>query len=186
MARRSYDDSGATVGYLPDVASAGAERQQPRAIGVPGILVVTLGVVLILIAFTTQNWYAASSHVDSAGDVGFAELHRLASVSGGGLSRAYFGWLAWVLILAAIVVGFLANVPSPASIGLRAVGLLLGLIGAAGTYAALHGVVPGGDVFHNADAGIWLAVVGYLVTGVGAALGPRRLPPPPPHRPRPF
>ena len=166
-----------------------------------GIVLVTLGVVLILISFTALHWYAASSQVDSAGDAGFADLHRLATVSGRGLARAYFGWFAWLLILAVIVLGFLANVPSAAALWLRVAGVLLGLAGAGATYAALHGVVPGGNVFHNADAGIWLAMIGYVIAGAGAAVGPPRTSQPPedaatpdtptpgapaPRRPRPF
>ena len=88
-----------------------------------------------------------------------------------------------VLLIALIVVAFGANLPSRASDGLRVLGFFLGLVGVAVTYYTLSRYAEAThDLFgtssgalDNADLGIWCALGGYLLAGVGAALGP--LPP---------
>lgn len=159
-----------------DVATAQSAR---RAIGVPGIVLVLGGAVLVLLAIRFLHWYDVPSGHDSSGDVTFRKLHGSAEQLGGaGVASAYFGWLAWVLLLAGIVVGVAANVPSPVSDPLRVGGFLVGLVGSAGTYYALkqHFNATGSrhDVFHNATWGVWAALVGFLLIAAGAALGPRR------------
>jgi hypothetical protein len=111
--------------------------------------------------------------------VTFSKLHDSSEQLGGaGVASAYFGWLAWVLLLASIVVGVAANVPSPLADGLRVGGFVVGVIGVGGTYYALaqHFNATGSahNVFHNATWGVWAALVGFLLAAVGAVLGPRR------------
>src|SRR6185437_8877026 len=109
--------------------------------------------------------------------------HNLASFPAQGrpaASVAYFGWLAWVLLLVLIVVAFGANLPNKASDGLRLLGFFLGLVGVAVTYYTLSRYAEAThDLFgtssgalDNADLGIWAALGGYLLAGIGAALGP--------------
>jgi hypothetical protein len=154
-----------------------------RRVGVPGIALTLAGAILVLVSFTALDWYAGSGGADALQGIGFTDLHRnLTALPASAATDAYFGWVAWTLLLALIIVGSLANLPGRSSKGLRLVGLLLGLVGAAFTYyalaqyvQALHDVgAPRAGVFHQARAGIWLALLGYLAAGLGAVTGPLR------------
>ena len=154
-------------------------QQRRRAIGLPGVALVLLGALLVLLSFRFLDWYDVPASADSSGDVTFSKLHASAEQLGGaGVATAYFAWLAWVLLLAVIVVGVAANVPSPAADGLRVAGFLVGALGVAGTYYALaqHFDATGSthDVLHNSTWGLWAALLGFLIAAGGAGLGPRR------------
>jgi hypothetical protein len=158
------------------VATTDASR---RSIGVPGVVLVLAGAASVLLSFRFLHWYDVPAGHDSSGDVTFSKLHDSSEQLGGaGVANAYFGWLAWVLLLASIVVGVAANVPSPLADGLRVGGFVVGVIGVGGTYYALaqHFNATGSahNVFHNATWGVWAALVGFLLAAVGAVLGPRR------------
>src|SRR5205823_10007143 len=99
------------------------------------------GAVLGIIAFTALDWYKGrpASH--------FSDIHDAVNVlhSRGldtGIGYVYFRWLAWALLAAAVVVAVLANLPSPASPGLRVLGALLGLAGIGITFWAI-------DIYHG-------------------------------------
>ncbi|MDT4907682.1 MAG: hypothetical protein QOF87_3090 [Pseudonocardiales bacterium] len=149
-----------------------------RSMGTRGIALVLIGALALLISFTVLEWYPGSSQPSAVAHIRFADLHQasdfdLAPV----LSGAYFGWLAWVLLLLVIAVGFAANVPTQASGVLRILGAAIGLGGVVATYYALAGLSrrnEGDYPLHNASAGIWLALAGFLIAGLGAALGPMR------------
>jgi hypothetical protein len=143
-----------------------------------------VGAAVVLVSFTSLDWYAGSQGADAVHGIGFSDLHHnLASlVMVPAATKAYFAWLAWVLLILVIVVALVANLPVVASNGLRVLGLFLGLVGAAFTYYALaeyiqalhdQGAQPGG-VLDHARAGIWLAMGGYVLAGLGASLGPLR------------
>jgi hypothetical protein len=104
-----------------------------------------------------------------------------------GISYIYFGWLAWALFAVAVVGAFAAVLPSAFSGILRAAGLVIGLAAAgltvwaidlihfSGPLEALSSASPGfGDYLAHAHAGFWVAVGGFLLLAVGAAMGPRR------------
>ena len=152
---------------------------QLRGLGLPGIAAVTVGAVLVLAAFTKLNWYSGSSQgADSiGGGIDFRTLHaRVTTFDAPGISSAYFAWLAWTILIAAILLGFGANLPGRAADSLRVLGATLGAIGAAATYIALHELVAaagtGAGVFDHAAIGLWLTLAGYLLIAIGAAAGP--------------
>jgi hypothetical protein len=157
---------------------AATDARAARSIGVPGIGLILAGVVLLLVSFTAVDWYPGSNRPSAVAHIGFTDLHHLTAASTSvAIAKAYFGWLAWVLLILVIVVGFAANVPTPAANGLRVAGFALGLAGAAVTYLALDrlaGWAGSRSAFDHARAGVWLAIGGYLVAGLGAGLGPRR------------
>ncbi len=157
---------------------AASDARTTGSIGVPGVALLLAGVVLLLVSFTAVDWYPGSDRPSAVAHIGFADLHHLtAAGTSVALAKAYFGWLAWVLLILVIVVGFAANLPSPAADGLRVAGLALGLGGAVVTYLALVKLASWSgsrSAFDDARAGVWLAIGGYLVAGLGAALGPRR------------
>lgn len=148
-----------------------------------GIVLMAVGVVLLWLSFTTLDWYPRPKVADAVQKIDFVALHHnLDTFPAPGPTKAYFTWLAWVLLIVLILVAFAANVPTKASDGLRLTGFFLGLVGAAFTYYALsryaqaqhdlHG--SNGDALDHAQIGIWFAFGGYLLAGAGAAIGPRR------------
>lgn len=151
----------------------------------PGVALVLLGALLVIVAFGFLDWYDVPSHgADSAGDVTFGKLHASArQLDGAGTARAYFGWLAWVLLILLILAGVAASLPFGPSDAFRVAGFLLGLIGLAFTYLAvvqLHNaqVAAGAaehSVFYNSTWGLWAAFLGFACGTAGAALGPRRV-----------
>lgn len=160
-------------------------RPDSRRVGVLGMLVVTLGAVMLIMSFTSLDWrQRASNGGDNVGTIDFAALRQnlehFPAAGRPAATVAYFTWLCWVLLLALIVVGFVANVPSPWSNGLRLTGFFLGMVGAAFTYYALTRYAQAThDLFgsssgalDNSDLGIWFALFGYLLAGVGSAIGP--------------
>ena len=156
-----------------------AEHGQ-RAIGVPGIGLVVTGGLLVLVAFRFLDWYdVPTASANSAGEVTFGKLHSSAEqLSGAGMAGAYFGWLAWTLLIALLVAGVGANVASPAADALRVTGFTLGIAGAGTTYLALaqhfDATASEHGVFYNSTWGVWATLAGFLAAGAGAAIGPRR------------
>jgi hypothetical protein len=154
------------------------ETAPARSIGLRGIAVVLVGAFFLLASFSVLEWYPGSTEPSAIAHIHFADLHDMARLDASPtLSAAYFDRLAWLLLLAAIAVGFAANLPTPASGLLRMVGVAIGLGGVAATYYALDGLArlnEGDYPLHHASAGIWLTFVGYLLVAVGAALGPPR------------
>ena len=161
----------------------------PARIGVPGVALMVAGAVMVLVSFTSAAWYAGTRSVDSVGPRTFGSLHTLTQYPGTpAVAHAYFSWLAWVLLILAIVFALGANLPTAHANPLRILGALIGMVGAGATYLAIEQPHQGtsGSAFDNAAAGIWLALAGFLLAGAGAAIGP--LPaklPQPAGRPRP-
>lgn len=151
-----------------------------KRLGYPGIALVLCGAVLVLVSFTAVNWYAGSHGADAVSDIGFRDLHQnLSAFHAPGAATTYFGWIAWTVLILALICGFAANLPTAHANGLRVAGLALGLVGFAWTYYALAQYIQGlkdrgvdAGVFDNAGAGIYLALVGYLLLALGAAIGP--------------
>jgi hypothetical protein len=163
--------------------SPGAPTGSGASIGVVGLAAVVLGAVLVLVSFTALSWYGGGRGADSAGAAKFGDLHTLATaVAGSGLGRTYFSWLAWILLILVIVIGLAANIPSPGTGALRGIGLVVGGAAAVLTYLAVAKLFDavhalGGTqvgVFDHAQPGLYLALAGFLLAGVGAAIGPKR------------
>jgi Na+/proline symporter len=157
-----------------------------RRIGVFGIVLVSAGAIMLILSFTTLEWRKLVARGDAVSEIDFAALRQnLEHFPAGGKpgpTVAYFTWLCWVLLIALILVGFAANLPTRRSNGLRLLGFFLGLVGAAFTYYALSRYsLASHDLFgtssgalDNADLGIWFALGGYLLAGAGSAIGPRQ------------
>jgi hypothetical protein len=154
----------------------------PRAIGVTGALLVIAGGALVLVAYRFLEWYDSPGRADSAARITFSELHGSADqLSGAGAANAYFNWLAWVLLIALVLVGVPATLPIQPADALRVAGCVIGVVGVAATYfavAQLHNaqVAAGGErhnPFYNSTWGLWLTLSGFAAGAVGALLGPR-------------
>ncbi len=152
-----------------------------RVVGAPGLALTALGGLMVVVSFTVLGWYSASGGVDTVGAIGFGELHaQTRSFDAPQLARDYFAWLSWVLLLATIGMGIEANLPSRSSGSFRVLGFVSGCVGAGVTYLALHSLWGaladryGADVgvFRHASLGLWVALAGFVLAGLGAALGP--------------
>jgi hypothetical protein len=158
-------------------------EERMRSIGLPGVVLVLGGAVLVLVSFRFLDWYELPRGADSTSEITFGALRNSADqLNGAGAATAYFDWLAWVLLIAVIGIGIAANLPVPVADGLRVAGFLLGLVGVAATYfaiAQLHNAqVSAGaskhSVFYNSTWGLWTAFAGYVLAAFGSGLGTRR------------
>lgn len=142
-----------------------------RRVGLIGVAVTTIGTVL-LGGSMAIIWYANGrlDHVDLSDIVKAADNDAVKA-----LPHAFFGWLLWVLWAVTLVVALVANLPGPLSTAFRVLGPVLGVLGVVLVYASLDQLISGeGHVFDHASIGLWLAFVGFLVTGLGGAFGTRR------------
>jgi hypothetical protein len=139
---------------------------------VVGTVTAAIGAILVVIAFTAVDWVKNSpSHF---GDIKDA-LDANGSASGG-LAKAYFGWLGWLLLVVTIVLCIAACSPSPAAQALRAVGAIVAAISIAVTFFAIRfgAYGPFTDYLKQARIGYYLTILGFILMGIGALIGPRR------------
>ena len=148
-----------------------------------GMVLTLAGTALVLASIVGLDWYAVDGGADSAGSgFGYHELfHNVEQLGGLPVARAYFTWLAPVLLMAVTMLGVVANVVSPISDWLRFLGFLAGVAGTAATYYAVDQLFHAqrlaggsGSVWHNSTFGLWAALGGFLIAGVGAYAGPRQ------------
>jgi hypothetical protein len=160
--------SGETEYLPPPAPSIGRTR---RGFGVAGALAAVVGGGMIAVSFTLLDWLAG-------GHSTFRDLHRVVAHHGAlTWPTAYFGWLAWVALGVAVVVAVLACLPTPLHVVLRPLGVLVALAGVAATLFAIE-QLPGGTwhrLYYNAIVGVWCAVAGFGLAGLGALMGPRRV-----------
>ena len=128
---------------------------------------------------------------------GLDDLKRqLALVPGGfdkmihyGVAPAYFSWLGWTLLVAGVVFALVGASPlSGFSEAGRVLGLLAGIAGVGASFGAiyiarldpslantLHIPQPGYlDYLKHVSVGFFLAVGGFALIAIGAAMGPNR------------
>lgn len=172
-------------------------------VGATGLVVAASGAVLVLLAFTLLDWFRSGSNSPffrSAGTSTFGDIsggfdgfrQRVAALSPGsgnevhfGVADVYFGWLGWLLFALCCCATTAALASSARVVGV--VGLLLGLGAAAVTVWALNLVTFSGHLaqmtidaptfwgyLKHSAVGAWLAIIGFVLLGVGAALGTRR------------
>ncbi|PZS17515.1 MAG: hypothetical protein DLM57_08340, partial [Pseudonocardiales bacterium] len=150
-----------------------------QSFGMVGALIAALGAILVIVAFTAVDWFKKGSGSHSH----FSDIHRALDQGKGfaaGPAKLYFAWLGWTLLVAVVIVALLANLPSPAAAALRILGSLLALAAIALSFLAislaksgLHG--PAYTTYlKDARLGFYLAVGGFLLAGIGAAIGPMR------------
>ncbi|HEV7205007.1 MAG TPA: hypothetical protein VGN18_10370 [Jatrophihabitans sp.] len=154
-----------------------------RAFGVRGAAFVVIGGTFVVLAILGLSWYAVEDGADTAGSgFTFADLKANADQLSAPIASAYFDWLAWALLVAVVLVGFAATLPTKVADVLRVLGFFLGVVGVAATFYALaqlfnaQRAAGGSDhgVWHNSTLGTWAALGGFLLAGIGAVLGPRR------------
>jgi hypothetical protein len=152
------------------------------AIRVLSAAIAAAGGVLVLLAFTTLDWYAEplpDSHGNSHGGASFADLRWLVAYASWAppLATAYFRWLGWAVLIATLALGLMVTVRPRGR--LRWAAPSLALLGAVLTLAALFDLYdPSNEdtatVFTTAEAGIYCAVGGFILVGIGTALAALR------------
>jgi hypothetical protein len=161
-----------------------------------GSILVALGGLLVLCAFSVLNWFRSGTGFFGGAGVHstFSDLHRLieetarqVSVSGisahvsFGVSRDYFGWLGWVTLAVVVLAGVLAvsqvggehflarwlgAVVAAAGIGVTL--LALNLITFEGNASNNANAPSYGDYLSHAGLGVWATIVGFLLVLVGS------------------
>jgi hypothetical protein len=162
-------------GYGPPPGQAPTGAAGGPTFGVVGALLAFVGAALGIVAFTAVNWFdgRGNSHLGDVHDV-VNRAHRFGLDTG--IAKLYYSWLAWVLLGLAVVVAVLANIPGPASGALRGLGVLVGLAGIGVTFWAVqfaHGQAYT-EFLKHARVGFYLTLGAFLLTAIGAAVGPRR------------
>lgn len=142
--------------------------ERSRSYGIAGTVLTLLGGLAVLASFTVLDWYHGAS---------FSEIGN-SNLSASGLPNAYFGWLGWACLVVTVIAGILASVPTPAVRIFRIIGIVVGIAGAGLTFLAID--FSGGNTAYsqyikNAQFGFYLAVGGFLLAGIGAGIGPRRV-----------
>ncbi len=148
--------------------------------GILSAVLTAAGALLIVLAFTVFDWFKGPSSTTRLSD-----LHRILSHAGTlseGLSKGYFSWLGWALLAVAVLTALIAATPT-----VGATFRFIGPVVAAGaivmTFVGIHlfksSVVNGTGVsystyLNNARVGFYLTLAGFVLVGVGAALGPRK------------
>lgn len=156
-------------------AVVGSSTKQVR-VGLIGTVLAVLGAAAVLVAFIGLNWLPQHNST-------FSDIHdRLTGLGhfASGLSEVYFSWLAWVLFGVLLLVAVFANLPVPGTRLLGLIGTLLALAAIVLSFWALNLLTTGhpgySDYLSNARGGFYVAVAGFLVMGLAAALGvPRRV-----------
>jgi|GEM_PF-1177882 len=150
------------------MAMPGQPRPPESKTAVGGFVVLAVGAIAGILAFTVLPWASNDGGGDSAK---FGDIHTaLSAANTGGLGGAYFSWLAWAALAAAVLFAIAANVPSGSQNYWRALGVILGLVGIGLTYGAIHDLHVGlGDV----SAAFWVAIVGFVLIAAGSLVPSR-------------
>lgn len=160
----------------PGSFNYGARTNSGRAYGVVGAVLAVLGAAAVVVAFTAVKWYDQGSLKFNDIKDNLDHFSSQASF----LPKAYYSWLGWVLLAAALVLALVAAAPTSGAAAARGLGLLVGLAGVGATLWAvdyaqgIHGAPSYSEFIKHAGVGFYLAAAGFLVIGIGAAIGPRR------------
>jgi hypothetical protein len=143
-----------------------------QAFGIVSTVLALLGGIVGIVALTGLDWFK--------GGASFSDVNDLLDSRGGqanGFASAYFSWLAWAFLLIAVVAALAASFPSPALRIARVIGVVVGIAAAGLSFLALQwgDFVSYTEVLKHARVGFYLLVVAYLLVGVGAGIGPRKV-----------
>jgi hypothetical protein len=148
-------------------------RGHRHSFGVAGTALAAAGAVLLIVSFTALTW------LSDLGPAQFHDIHVLLNANSdhaATLAKAYFGWLGWVLIVAAVLTALAANVPPRTGNALRTVGVSVGIVSMALTFGAIKFTAEGAysEYLKHTAAGFYLALGGFLLTAAGSLVGLRR------------
>ncbi|MEO9138115.1 MAG: hypothetical protein ABI345_03525 [Jatrophihabitans sp.] len=141
--------------------------------GIVGMVLGLLGGVLLIVCFTALDWFSVSARGTSY-DLTFSDI---SDGNPTGFATAYFGWFAWTFFVVAVVAAVASSFPSPALRALRVVGVVTAFAAAGLSFLAVQVTEGRGyvDWLKDARIGFYLAVIGFILVGIGAAIGPRKV-----------
>jgi hypothetical protein len=153
-----------------------------------GIVAAALAVVaaaLGIISLTAVDWF-------SGGNSKFSDVRKVVTSDQArqftsSLSRAYYSWLAWVLLAVVVIAALVAAAPGIGS-PFRVVGVLAAVASIVVSFIALKffnskaGSINSdfrnySEYLKHARAGFWMLIAAFLVAGIGAAIGAARAKP---------
>jgi hypothetical protein len=136
--------------------------------GITGAVLGLLGGIAGIVALTAVEWFGGRFNGLMFGDV--------RTLGTAGFAAAYFGWLAWAFLIIGVVCAVLSSFPNPALRVLRIIGVVIGFAAAGLSFLALqvNQSYPYTTYLAAARVGFYLAVIAYILIGIGAAYGPRR------------
>jgi hypothetical protein len=186
----NYPQQQGGYGYQQGAQSWGGsgKREGSQSVGIIGLVGAAVGAILLILGATALAWYKIDGQ-----DGKFSDLHNdvkdAPGAAGVAMAKAYFGWLAWVLLALVIIAAVLANLPigSPGLV-FRIVAPVIGVLGLVLTLLALNNYwdkskeaaqAQGADVgdlgiFKHSQIGLYLMLAGFLIAGVAGVFGPRR------------
>ena len=143
-----------------------------QAFGIVSTVLALLGGILGIVTLTGLDWFKNG--------VSFSDVHDALDARGdqtNGFASAYFGWLAWAFLIIAVIAAVAASFPSPALRIVRVIGVVVGIAAAGLSFLALQfgDFVSYTSVLKDARVGFYLMVVAFLLIGVGAGIGPRKV-----------
>lgn len=141
--------------------------------GIVGMVFGLLGGVVLLVSFTALDWYKGTN-------ISFSDVHDRLSGAGDsakGFASAYFSWFAWTFLIIAVLAAVGSSFPSPALRAARVIGVVAAFTAAGLSFLAVQLTDQPGylDYLKNARVGFYFAVIGFVLVGVGAAIGPRKV-----------
>lgn len=181
------------TGLVPTVTLRGVQdahrwRHYMAGFDWMGASIALAGVVLLIVSFGFVDWMRT-------GDFGLSR-HGLVNLHFGGINQlltvkpalrprfatAYFGWLGPVFVVLAVVAGIAANVSLPVRWVVRSAAVAVALIGFLLTLMSLPDInqwghvltqdQPGGAWSHmGAQIGWYMALLGFVLVGIGGAAG---------------
>jgi len=180
-------------------ATASATTPTPRRVPNPvAFALVGLGALLGVLSLTVLPWFRAVGAIRSTDTVSdirellddlISRRRELGTRSAFhlGLSEYYYSWLAWLLLAAAVIIALVAAFPTREGGQVRMLGFLVSGLGVVATVWALDvyrpghhtpGVDPGpsfADFAAHMSFGAWAALLAFVLLGLAAVLGPRRV-----------
>lgn len=175
----TYTDQGYQHSHAGDNSrqhTAGTHRRKP--IGVIGWISTAVGAVLLIVSFTALAWYRIGGRYTA-----FSDFHRgLSQPDAPGFPKEYFGWLGWLLLVIVIVSAVLARLPiGSAATTFRILAPVAGIVGIVVTLLALNNfwdranrAINQFGIFKHSTAGLYIALIGFLVAGLAGLCAPRR------------
>lgn len=137
---------------------------RPMAVG---LTLAGIGALLVLLSVTEVDWLNRGVF----GSVSFGDLNTESGLySGPGLFKAYFLWLGITLFVVMALLAFGVRLVRIESWLVRAGIAALGVTAAGLTFGAMWSANSFHDVVHYAGAGMWFAIVGFLLMGAAAVV----------------
>lgn len=180
---RQYRRDPSANPYAQSPPPAPPQHQNPfgtegnEQFGIASMVFSLLGAILLIVCLTALDWFSVDFDRGNL-SLTFGDIKdKLNADSLSGFASAYYGWFAWTFLLISVAAAIGASFPSPALRALRVIGVVAAFATAGLSFLAIQVTTTRSytDWFADARIGFYLAVVGYILIGIGAAIGPRKV-----------